>query len=117
MVELRFNGSSDDTFGYERYDSPHANDTGDDHDDCATGTLRAYSVVSGNDGMVVTGQYAPIPVPDGTWVIGITLLEEDKELPDWPMEWTLSDMGYSPELRLICPDDIVVTLLNKIRGN
>jgi len=104
---LRWYGSSDDTFGYEI----GTTGIGDDHDNCANGSLMMFRVESsdGSDGLIVTGQYAPEPTPDGTWVVGITLLAEDLPLPNWPMHWETGDLGYSPMLVMEVPDDVIIT--------
>jgi hypothetical protein len=103
---LRFYGHSDDTFGYEEI--VDGSDRGDDHDNCNNGSLMAFKITSKDEGMIVTGQYAPSPIPDGTWVVGITLLKEDSPLPNWPMKWGTSDLVYSPSLILEAPDDAVI---------
>lgn len=110
---LVFEGYSDDTFGeYGR--------TGDDHDDCANGTLRAFEVKAPDgSGMVVTGQFCPPDQrgPIDTWVIGVALLQtgpttdEYHPMPAWPMRWSQSERGYSPRLEIAAPDDVAVRLI------
>ena len=104
MKEIRVQGNSDDTFGC--YYGDH---TGDDHDDCATGKLMAFSIKSGDEGLIVTGRYSPEPIDNGTWNIGVALLAEDVPFPAWPMRFVISELGYSPVLIIEAPDDVVCT--------
>jgi hypothetical protein len=61
------------------------------------------------DGLIVFGHYAPDGTPDGTWVFGVTLLGEDKPLPDWPITFDTCENGYSPVMVVDAPEDVTVT--------
>ncbi len=106
---LRVEGYSDDTFGV------YEGNGGDDHDDCATGRLMAFRLTAGDAGLIVMGRYARHPGADGTWMVGVSLLEEDKPLPDWPTHWETADNGYSPSLVIEAPDDVQVEDITEAR--
>lgn len=61
-----------------------------------------------NEGLMVFVQYAPEGTPDGTWVIGVTLLCEDNPLPDWPISYKTGENGYTPVLIIDAPDDVMM---------
>ena len=65
-----------------------------------------------NEGLMVFAQYAPEGTPDGTWVIGVTLLCEDNPLPNWPIAYKTGENGYSPVLVIDAPDDVVLQYEN-----
>lgn len=103
MKTIEFRGYSDDTFGWYPMGSEA---DGDDHDDCATFTVRTYVVEHESQRMAVTGVY-------GTgcmWSVGIAPMDDDEPLPDWPMRWRFTD--YSAVLSLTVPDDATVTLVH-----
>lgn len=104
-MKLLFKGYSDDTFG--EYAS-----TNDDVDNCAS--LKPIHCVlrSGQDGMIITGQYANNPI-SGTWMIGIAQLDEDILLPDWNMAF--GSEGYTATLSLDVPDDTTLEWYNNER--
>lgn len=108
MKTIKFEGSSDDTFGaYWK--------GGDvDHDDCAKGSMRIIKVESGDQRLLVAGIFAPLDV-SGCWAVGILQVEEDDKLPDWPMRWSFAN--YSPVLEIDTPDDTAVTLVHPERDD
>lgn len=65
-----------------------------------------------NEGLMVFAQYAPEGTPDGTWVIGVTLLCEDNPLPNWPITYKTGENGYSPVLVVDAPDDVILQYEN-----
>lgn len=109
---LRFEGSSDDTFG-------ETNLTQEDHDDCGGGTGRLFRVRHSSGTLLVYGQYAPRfhpliegsrPCSLGHWLIGIL---RDEDIP-WPSTWRIetdhrteiyddSRLHYSPALHIFIP--------------
>lgn len=106
MKQIVFYGSSDDTF------ICYGPGIDIDHDDYANGTLRAIEVTSGNEGLVVCGQYCPPNMRKGSlcsWMIGIAMLE-GKKIPDWAMKYVFH-CSYSPALIMIVPEDIEVKLI------
>jgi hypothetical protein len=108
MKKLVFEGHSDDTFGeYESFK--------DDYDCCASGALIAFKLTDRDgNGLIVCGQYGeskwPKPMP-ACWVVGVSLLDEDTPIPNWPMAYTYE--GYSPILTIIAPDDVTMECLNR----
>lgn len=105
---LEFRGHSDDTFGWDATRNDKRID-GDDHDDCADRTVRAFLVDSPSTGKVyVTGAYSK--VPSAVWMIGLAPFDEDVEIPAWARQPTFRTDGYSPVLTLHVPDDAVITL-------
>ena len=103
MRELQFSGYSDDTFGL-------VNDIGIDYDNCASMKPIVFKVCRESEphvGLFVFGQYAVCP--GGTWVIGVTQLDEDFPLPNWITCIDQNeDCPYSPLLTMVVPDDVVV---------
>ena len=61
------------------------------------------------EGLAVFAQYDPDGCPDGTWVLGITMLEEDWGLPNWPISFKTVYPGYSPTMMIDAPDDAVLS--------
>lgn len=105
-MKLTFQGDSDDTFGYE-----WENGCGDDHDDCARGTVRVYEVKTPADGRIaVGGTYGHAC----TWAIGLALIEDDEGLPAWAQAATfgVATNGYSVTLTMDVPDGTTVTLIH-----
>lgn len=106
MNELRFEGYSDDTFGELT--------TGIDHDNCANGRPMLFKVCSGDEGLIVHGQYNNLTWPNsapGCWMIGVQQLEEDVPLPAWPMRFETGKSGYTPTLIIEAPDDVEIKYL------
>ncbi|MCA9179356.1 MAG: hypothetical protein KDB14_33090, partial [Planctomycetales bacterium] len=63
-------------------------------------------------GLHVVACYAP-KGSVGCWAIGLMQLDEDVEIPSWPMEWKIGGRGYSVELTLTVPDDAVVSKVDQ----
>jgi hypothetical protein len=99
-VKIEVRGHSDDTFGVYGKGLWGPDDC-DDHVECARMTLRAAQLTASNGRMMVCGQYGQMP--EGTWFIGIAQVDEDDQMPPWPMIWTFD--GYSPVLIIVAPDD------------
>ena len=99
-----FEGYSDDTFGEYGI-------TGIDHDDCGSGSTRAFIVSrAGGEGVLITGQYNRA----GMWHIGMSLLNEDKPLNK--DEWQISfepneEAAYRNRLVVNAPDDAGLQLI------
>ena len=93
-----FEGYSDDTFG-------EYNITGIDHDDCASGSVRYYTISRPDgEGVLITGQYNSA----GMWHIGMSLLDEDKLLnkDEWQIHFELNEeAAYRNRLIVNAPDD------------
>lgn len=79
--------------------------------------MMAFKLTSGDDGLIVVGQYAPEVVHGSTWIIGVTLLEEDKLLPEWHMRYETFENGYSPSLIIECPDDVEIVDISTLEAN
>lgn len=103
MRKLKFYGSSDDNFIIEG--ELHA-----DEIDC----LPAYDqpatfrveIPDTGVGLFVTGQYGIHEV--GTWMIGISPLDEDVPFPEaWSLTWSFEN--YTTVLELECSNDAEVT--------
>lgn len=113
MKIIEFRGHSDDTFGYDLLDevSPHKRIGGDDHDDCANSTVRAYRVESASTGtaVIVTGVYGKCP--GATWSVGLAPDDEDVAIPAWASLSRFRTDGYTTVLTLHVPDDTAVTLV------
>lgn len=115
IVEIKFYGSSDDTFQWEKSIDGKESDW-DSTDDCATFTRRAYRVTSKDDpriGFIITGQYAQND--QGTWLIGIQPLdfaEDDEELyPKWEVSVVAAERNYSTMMVIRADVDVDVQLL------
>ena len=111
MKTIEFRGHSDDTFGWDEYDARKKRLRGDDHDDCANGTVRAYRVSSESSGtaVIVIGVYSKAPA--AVWAIGLAPDEEDVAIPDWAERPRFYTDGYTPALSLTVPDDTEVKLV------
>lgn len=73
------------------------------------GTLEAEN----GDGLVITASYAH----NGTWAIGVGLLDEDIPLPAWGISLvTSNENAYSVELVLEIPDSAGVLKVTQLRG-
>lgn len=98
MQTLKFYGYSDDTFG--EYGA-----TNQDYDNCASGKPIQCVVDCGERGRImVVGQYSDVSMDSGCWLVGLTKVDEDDELPDWNFRYEESDCGYSPALLMDLPE-------------
>lgn len=109
MVQLVFEGYSDDTFG----ETNHFNDS---YDNCANGKPIEYLVQSGNYAIVVTGQHCPNN--SGSWMIGVANHDpdhEDVDFPRWEMrlEPQAYRNGFQPLLIIEAPDDVSIKCLQR----
>ena len=111
MPTLRFEGSSDDTFG----EVSHFND---DYDNCASGKPIEFLVAHRESGMglIVTGQYGP--GHSGSWLIGVANWgpdHADTDFPRWPMRIEPQDYrnGFNPSLVIEAPDGVTLTCLQR----
>ena len=98
MRTLRFEGYGDDTFGEYGL-------TGDDVDNCASGTPIQCVVDCGEFGrLMVIGQYSKASCNNGTWMIGVSKVEEYDDFPDWDMRLKESvETSYSVVLEIDLP--------------
>jgi len=96
MREFRFYGASDDLFEMEGHESEEIG--------CYE-TGAAYQLNSKDGELVIFAQYCPKPIKGATWVIGVTMPEEDDDIPDWPMRFETHERKYSPVLIVEAPDD------------
>lgn len=107
MPKLRFEGSSDDTFGEYGH-------TMQDVDNCASGKPIEFLVTAGGESLVVVGQYGPSNA--GGWLIGAAPYDpqgDDAPIPLWPMRFERSDAPYSPALVIEVPDGVEVKALKR----
>lgn len=107
MKLLHFEGASDDTFG--EYKSLN-----DDWDNCASGEPIEWLVTSGEESLIVFGQYCPNSATG--WMIGVARANEDDDthLPDWPMRFERGRREYSPRLVIEAPDDVAMRCLQNM---
>lgn len=97
MKILRFECSSDDTFGEYNY-------SGEDVDNCASMQPMFCKVITSEGCVNVFAQYSVLN--NGCWVIGISPIGEDIRIPDFKYKYSLADNGYSPVLEMEVPDDV-----------
>lgn len=100
--QLRFYGDSDDLFEVEIDGKGY-----EEACNCASGRPMTFKVVSGNDALYVTALYSP--AHNGCWMVGVSQHDEDAPLPNWPIRYSVADLGYSVVLEIDAPDDVVVT--------
>jgi hypothetical protein len=50
---------------------------------------------------------------DGCWHFSIGPVDEDIEMPDWPIRYKLHERGYSVQLEIDVPDNVAVFKLSK----
>lgn len=108
---IEFLGHSDDTFGWQTVPRDGQFPSGDDHDDCANMTVRAFRVWSRSTGtaVIVIGVYSKAPA--AVWAIGIAPDEEDVAIPEWAQRPHFRTEGYTPVMSLVVPADATVTLV------
>jgi len=96
MKTLRFYGTSDDLLECE----------GDVEDEaCNNGRGDLSFVLESSSGRM---RVAAVYVAGGVWAIGVCQVEENDELPLWPIQYGTHENGYSALLRVDCPDDVQV---------
>ncbi|MEM6727836.1 MAG: hypothetical protein AAF618_04990 [Pseudomonadota bacterium] len=102
---LKFYGASDDLFEIEGTRGEEPDEIG-----CFDTPVTVKVATPDNEGLLITGLYAPSNAA-GTWMVGISQLDEDFELPDWPMRWRApGGRGYSVELEIEVPDTVAVSM-------
>ena len=102
---LTFYGASDDLFEIE-------GTKGSEPDEVPCYDRAAVAKIESSEGQLcVVGMYAPGNTAP-CWSIGIMPVDEEVEIPDWPMQWELGGRGYSAELTIAVPDDAVVSMLD-----
>lgn len=97
MKTAKFYGGSDDLFECEGalreeidcYERP--------------GIYRIESLTEGR--ILVVGIYSPDGAAGGTWCVGIQQVDEEDEIPAWPIRMVPSDVDYSVALEIDLPDD------------
>jgi len=114
---LTVRGAGDDTFQWDYPGQRGEND----HDDCATGSVRTLHVEAVALKTCNMGHEHPDPAPTSRmaitgvygirclWSIGIAPIEDDDLLPCWPMHWRFED--YSTVLEISIPADATVKLV------
>ena len=109
--KIEFCGHSGNTFGWHEFDALGDPSRGDDHDDCANMTVRAFRVNSESRGeaVIVTGVYGKCPA--AVWSVGIAPDEEDVAIPAWATSPSFRTDGYTPIMTLVVPADATVTLV------
>ncbi|WP_367942368.1 hypothetical protein, partial [Enterocloster citroniae] len=55
------------------------------------------------------GQYAQSHIMGGCWVIGVSMYDEGRGIPKWPVRVSAGDCTYSPTLEVDVPDDFELT--------
>lgn len=95
MKTLKFQGHSDDIFGEYNVIKD---------EEAAYDKLCRIQV---GDALIVHGLY----VAGGVWMVGISQVDEDTSIPDWPMRWTSEK--YSVVLEIDVPDETVVMFLDR----
>lgn len=104
MIELHFEGDSDDTFGEVNYFS-------DTYDNCESWMPIAYLLtVPGEDGgLVVVGQFL-----ECNWLIGVAAFDpehEDLPIPDWGIRFAQN--SYMGRLVVEAPDSVQLRCLTR----
>lgn len=103
MKTLTFYGASDDNFCYAV--------NGKDKDEISCYEKPAIWKVYDPDedlGLLIVGQYSiDGPFMPSCWTVGICQLDEDKQVPAWPLEYNCN--AYSVTVTLTVPDVALVT--------
>lgn len=103
MRTLKFYGASDDLFEIEGTTREEPDEIG-----CYGHGATVRVSTPEKEGLFVTAEYALCG--EATWMIGISILDEDVSLPNWPMRWSAA--GYSTVLEIDVPDEARVTRLD-----
>ena len=101
MRTIGFYGASDDLVEIEGYRPGEPDEIGSD--------FAVLKVATDDEGLLVVVSYNPVPGA-ACWMIGLSQLDEDVPLPDhWIQRWETHERGYSVRLRLLVPDDAVIS--------
>ena len=109
MKELKFAGSSDDTFGVY-------GDIEMDYDNCANGKPIEFLISNSEYSILVIGQYAPNNYYAGQQISVCNYDPElnDKSFPDWEIKIQQdSYSNYNPVLIILTPDDVQIECLQE----
>lgn len=102
MRTLKFYGASDDLFEIEggRRGEPDEIDPS-----------QCVKVTNDHGGLVVSAHYAPGVA--ACWAIGVSQVDEDEPLPDWPMRFRTGEpaSGYSVVLEIDVPDSVEMSIV------
>ena len=96
MRTLTFYGISDDLFEIK-------GTKGSEPDERNEGTVMVRD--ENGEGCLVTASHTS----NGCWMIGVTPLDGDIEIPEWNLRLKLGGRGYSTELTMDVPDTVVVS--------
>lgn len=101
---LKFYGVSDDLFEVEGHRKGEPDEIS---------PSQCVKVANDHGGLVVSAHYAPGNA--GCWAIGISQLDEDEPLPDWPMTFTTGkpSRGYSVVLNIEVPDSVEMSIVGE----
>ncbi len=58
--------------------------------------------------LMVFVMYAPKPINVPVWTIGISPMDEDEPIPQWPVKFVPAETGYGVALVLDCPNDLQI---------
>lgn len=110
MKTLKFYGASDDLFEVKGSGKGEPYEIG-----CYDGTAAVSIIAPDGSGLVVGGFYnmPKWPHKGACWAIAVSLLDEDKGLPAWPMRFETNENGYSPMLIIDAPDGVSVQKLGE----
>lgn len=103
---IKFEGSSDDTFG------GYGPGIDCDHDNCANGDPISIRVSGSGGEMLVTGQYCPGAASG--WQVSVAPSHNDPDenpIPEWPMRIERASAPYSARLVVEAPDDVELELV------
>ncbi len=102
MKTLKFEGSSDDTFGEYGI-------TDEGVDNCGSGKPIQCLIEAEGEKLLVVGQYCDYLIGAGCWVVGASMYDEDNKMPSWPIRLHSGDCPYSPVLEVDVPDSFALT--------
>jgi hypothetical protein len=111
-MQLRFEGSSDDTFGMTHHSRA------DDYDNCGSGKPIEWLLTAPNgESMLVVGQYCPGAATG--WLIGVARAgdDDDEPMPAWPMRIEHGAREYSPALLIDVPAGTTTRCLQRLIAN
>ena len=105
---LKFYGVSDDLFECE---GTRPGDGEPDEIGCYDSDCVLEIKDSKGNGLRIVGRYAV--AENGCWAIAIAQMDEDLDLPDWPMKFGVGGRGYSVLLTIEAPDDARVRVFSE----